>query len=124
MTTLNTESLKAPAGYHYGYHVTHEAWYSSTSPNRTPSITVGLNADEGGCAWEFVIDQGEGTALSRTCQIGMPGDSWRAFTEVPELFTALAAVVRGDDAVTLDEVREVLEGLGFRDETARVSPYA
>lgn len=110
---------------HLGYVVSHEAWYGPQQYPDHGSISVGRYADAGGCVWEFTIEQGTGhPQLVNSAQIRMWGDSWAAFTEVPDLFRDLAAVVEGREGVSLDAVRKVLDAHGFRDDTPRESPYA
>jgi hypothetical protein len=108
--------LPAEDDLYRAYVVPHEAWYSQHLPERDgPSISVELASREGGCAWEFEIT-GEGDLGVR---IKMFSDAWRAFTDVPELFPALAAL---GPSATLADVRRLLDRQGWEDITRRTPP--
>ncbi len=110
MTRLTTDP-----GYQLTYIATHEAYYARDDQERT--LNVVKAADAGGCAWEFnIVDHSErlDTAAVR---VEIFDDAWQAFAEIPDLFAALAEI--GESS--LDEVRQILDQLGFTDATERVS---
>lgn len=107
----------APNGYRLAYVVTHEAWYSQPPLTRPPGdrnvLAVSMDNLGGGCAWEFSIDDEVGGGL----RVKVYDDGWKAFVDVPEFFTAVAALGRG---ALLSEVIEILDSLGFTDTTKRL----
>lgn len=115
--TGTATTVECPEGYRLAYTVTHEAWYSQPPLSRPPGdrnvLSVSMDNLGGGCAWEFAIDDEIGGGL----RVKVYDDGWQAFADVPDFFTALAALGRG---ALLDEVIEVLNALGFTDATKRV----
>lgn len=104
------------------YFLSHETWLHRL-PNRPaspidptePTLYLSYRYADGD-AWsarftEYRLSDGPAVAVE------MFDDSFRAFTQMPELFTALA-----DGVSTLDEVRVVLDGLDAKDTTDRVAP--
>lgn len=113
--------MNLPEGMHLAYTVTHEAWYwDAVRDARTgehPHLMVSASTGGQGVGWEFQID---GYDLSGpVTRVKMFMDAYAALSQVPEFFAALAE----QQPTTLDEVREILDGLGAVDETPRVSPY-
>jgi len=88
--------------------VTHEAWWSEHLVQRNPEIMVN------GGAWEFGIRYHS----IRAIRAEVFDDAFAAFTEAPEVFAALAE----QRPTTLDEVGDILLGLGYQDTTDRVNP--
>ncbi len=116
--------------YEMTYTLPHEAWYADTfrlgrDPKETREIGVVKAAEGGGCDWEFSIVEVEGIGI----QVRMFDDSWRATKEIPELFAGLADLAPTivpyagyANRPTLDDVRGLLDRLGFRDDTDRDAP--
>lgn len=110
------------------YYLHHEMWWANSlhqagmsEPKERRQIVVGLDHMEGGCAWEFTIIEVQGIGI----KLHMFDDSWRAFTQIPELFSAIAELDRHSGrCVSLDEIQGVLDAIGFRDRTERKSPHA
>lgn len=113
--------MNLPDDTHLAYIVSHEAWYwdASRVPGENPHLNVSASAkgSGGGVAWEFEVE--EVTLDKPTARIKIFEDAFAAFTQVPELFAALA----DGDGSTLAGVRNLLDMLGAVDETERVSPY-
>lgn len=114
--------MNIPDDCHLAYVVSHEAWYWEASRgNDNPHVSVSASAkgNGGGVAWEFQIEEMElgGKQVTRA---KIFDDAYEAFTQVPELFAALA----DGGGSTLTGVRDLLDMLGAVDETERVSPYA
>jgi len=101
------------------YVVSHETYYWPSMPadmRREQSILVQLASTDGGVKWEFEVTQ-RGTIGP---QVQMFSDAWAAFEDVPDLFKELRELGGdGRGAVTLDDVRAVLDRLGFKDDTQR-----
>lgn len=113
--------MNLPEDTHLAYTVWHEAWYADASrtPGEQPHLMVSASGDdEGGVAWEFQIDDYE-LGNAPVTRVKIFEDAYAAFADMPEFFAALAE----RRPVTLDEVREILDGLGAIDETQRESPY-
>ena len=113
--------MNLPEGTHLAYTVWHEAWWFSTAAaGDPPSVMIAASAkgEGGGVAWEFPVEEIElgGKPVTRA---KIFDDSYAAFTQVPELFAALA----DGGGTTLTAVIELLDMLGAVDETERVSPY-
>lgn len=104
-----------------GYVVTAEAYYAEALGPRSPELTVGRYADNGGCIWEFKVETVvlRGRPVPRVC---MFDDAWQAFADVQArpLFKALADL---GDGASLADVREVLARVGFTDVTLRKDPH-
>lgn len=102
--------------YVNAFIVNGEAWYTKAVPPglRTSGVMIQRAHRDGGVAWEFRVDEHD--LGGKTLQLHMFADSWQAFAEVPELFSAL----REQQPRTLAELRAVLVGLGFYDLTERV----
>lgn len=101
------------------YVVNHEAWYHQHLPAQMQdqSINVQSASTGGGVAWEFEVERVPDIGI----RLGMFDDSWDAFTEYPDLFRELQALGKGTN---LDEIRDVLDRLGFKDITQRVDVSA
>jgi hypothetical protein len=112
--------MNLPAGTHLAYIVWHEAWYSRVPnlPQDHPHLMISASTGGQGVGWEFPVEGYElcGRPVTR---VKMFYDSYAAFAQVPEFFSALAE----QQPLTLDEVRAILDSLGAVDETPRVSPY-
>lgn len=69
-----------------------------------------------GANWSFPIDGyrfNDSTGAVRVCIFG---DTFKAFTELPALFTSLAAAAK-DGPLTLDDVEDILLSHGIPEET-------
>jgi hypothetical protein len=109
-----------PEDCHLIYTVSHEAWYAR-HPGIVdqPQIMVSASSDEGGCAWEFGVNEHDfGTGHGRAIRADVFDDAFAAFAQIPEFFAALAAEKIG----TLDEVRALLDRMGAVDQTDRRDP--
>ncbi len=105
--TLSTEP-----GFRLAYIVPHEAHYRNVVTER--SVTVMKAADRGGVGWEFEVVEHRGNGI----RVEMFDDAFAAFAEIAPLFTALAE----DPPGSLDDVRVLLDRLGFTDATQRTDP--
>lgn len=76
---------------------------------------VGAYANEGGCAWEFCVEDRSDLGLG-TVQLKVFSDAFEAITQIPEFFAALAS----ERPRTLSDVRLILDRLGAVDKTERV----
>lgn len=94
------------------YVVSHEAWYAPHLMSPPESVQVQNASTGGGVKWEFCIERVRDIGI----QVQIFDDAWDAFVEVPDLFRELQALGANTN---LDEVREVLDRLGFKDITAR-----
>jgi hypothetical protein len=110
--------VNLPEDCHFGYYLRHEAWYAPTI-GATPGITVGAYANDGGCAWEFEVEQHEFSDDHKAVRICMFGGAFEAYVQIPEFF---AALVRHPGISTFDQVRIILDQLGATDRTDRVRP--
>jgi len=110
--------MNLPADTHLAYYVFHEAWYASVDPSRRPNVMICASAKGagGGVAWEFEVSEYD--LRGPTLRVEMFADSWTAFADLPELFTAMAS----GGISSLDELRNFLDTLGAEDETARSDP--
>ena len=119
--------MSMPAGTHLAYIVSHETWYHRADhvtrqggeTGRDLNVAASAKGTGGGVAWEFMVREYR-LIDDLVLHVEMFDDSWAAFTQVPELFTALASQEHG---LTLEGLRGLLDGLGAVDETDRVSPY-
>lgn len=107
-----TAPLTTEPGYRLAYIVPKEAYYARVVSEE--AVTVGKFADEGGCAWEFQVVHHSGIGI----RAEIFDDAFAAFAEVAPLFAAF--VERKPQ--TLQTVRDILDGLGFADQTVRESP--
>lgn len=114
MTNLNG---RAPAGHRYAYIVWDEQWHAREPEHR---IVIARESDQGGAAWEFNIvshaDRLRRIQSGTYLRVEIFDDAWQAFTEIPELFAALAE----RKPPTLDALRGLLDELGLVDTTRRV----
>lgn len=107
--------------YRYTYTVTGEAWYTDRLPNAYEARkemmiqrhAVNKSGYSDGVAWEFEVAQYE--LSGPTLQIRLFHDAWDAFEDIPELFEAF----RKSSPRTLDQLRGMLDELGFIDTTER-----
>ena len=111
--------MQLPEGTRFAYIVSHEAYYwdaiRTHRADQRPEIIVQASAVDGGVAWEFTVtDTNVGSP-----KLTMFGDSWAAFDQIFEFFSALAAL---GETPTLAQVREVLDRLGAVDQTERAQP--
>jgi hypothetical protein len=103
----------------FSYALHYEACYWGTIPD-IPHISVLARRSTGQLAWEVTFTE---TLLAngRTAvHLRVADDAWTAFTQLPELFAALAVRVAGD--TTIEEIRELLIAMGGTDETLRDVP--
>lgn len=84
--------------------------------SRLAEMTVQAAAEDGGCAWEFTISEWD--LGGPTTQVEMFGDSYVAFSEIPEFFAALSE----QGPQSLAHVRVILDKLGAVDRTQRLRP--
>lgn len=101
------------------YIVNAEAWYADAVRDRYPTLSVVAESRDGGCAWEFGIEDRSDLGDDTIC-LKLFSDAFDAFTQVPEFFTALAQ----DQPQTLPDVCAILDRLGARDATKRTGPDA
>lgn len=106
--------------YRLEYIIAKEAWWRDATRNIDPDpyISVIKAHRGGGCDWEFQITDRSRTIKSAAVRIGIFDDAFAAFTEIPELFAALAA----ERPTTLDAVRKILDRIGAVDATERTRP--
>lgn len=114
--------MNLPEGTHLAYIVWRESWwYGKDGTSEPPSVMISASAkgEGGGVAWEFPIEELElgGKPVTRA---KIFYDAYEAFTQVPELFAALA----DGGGTTLAAVIQLLDMLGAVDETERTSPHA
>ncbi len=106
-------ALTTDPGYQLTYTVYQEAWYAQ--PGQRPELVVTKATKEGGCAWEFTIEDYTEKLNHPAIRVQIFDDAWQAFAEIPELFAELARNGRS----TLADVQGILDGLGFVDATER-----
>lgn len=104
--------LTTEPGYRLAYIVPKEAYYAHVVFEE--AVTVGKFADEGGCDWEFDVVHHPNVGI----RAEVFDDAFAAFAEVAPLFAALVE----RKPRTLQAVRDILDDLGFADQTARESP--
>jgi hypothetical protein len=75
-------------------------------------------ADRRGVRWEIHVHRIDGTGPEPSVRLEVHTEEFRAYTEAPELFAALAA----EAPRTLEAVRLLLDRLGVADDTPRVGP--
>ncbi|HCT78572.1 MAG TPA: hypothetical protein DGT23_18725 [Micromonosporaceae bacterium] len=110
-----------PEGTHLAYTVCREGEQWVVAPNSRPHgnnafIEIRASNRERLLPWEFDVvedDLGGETAL----RIHMYDDAWQAFTQIPDLFAAFAALAANDTEMSLGDVIELLKSLGAVDET-------
>lgn len=99
------------------YVVSDEAWYAQhLLPGDQGEIMVQMASTGGGAKWEFGIRRVDGVGF----RLEMFADSWVAFTDVPDLFAALAAL--NEEKPSEQQIRKVLDDHGFQDHTERGAP--
>ena len=76
---------------------------------------VSKSYPDGGCHWEFGIRHRGDIGV----RVEVFYEAWKAFTDIPDLFRELAGF--DGQRVSLDDIRAVLDRLGFRDQTARTN---
>ncbi len=106
--------MNLPADTFLDYVISKEAYYAHVTRDE-PEIQIRAASRGGGVGWEFTAVQVGRIGV----QICVFDDAWRAFTDVPEFFQRLAGLGKG---ATLDDVREILDGLGAVDSTQRTDP--
>ncbi len=106
--------MNLPADAFLDYVIAKEAYYARVTRDE-PEIQIRASSREGAVHWEFSAVQVGNIGV----QVCVFDDAWQAFTALPEFFQTLAR--RGKGA-TLDDVREILDGLGAVDSTQRVDP--
>ncbi len=112
--------MNIPEDCVFAYTVSGEAWYSDAADRGEPNpyLMVQAAAREGGVAWEFKVTEHRFNDKSQATRVEMFDDSYIAWTEIPEFFSAL---IEGRPE-TLGEVRAILNGLGAQDITQRIRP--
>lgn len=110
-------AARLPEDCFLAYFVMHEAYWAERTwtPGQKPTVMVQAAGGEGGCAWEFAV---EDYASINAVRLAMFSDSWAALTQIPEFFAALAA----GEVSSLADARTLLDRLGAVDRTERVSP--
>ncbi|MDQ0376530.1 hypothetical protein [Amycolatopsis thermophila] len=99
------------------YFVQQEAWFADAAyAGEVPAINISASADTGrdGVKWDFTVQEHH-LAGRPALQVSLFDDAFAAFTDVPELFAALAA----EQPRTLDQLRNLLDRLGAVDVTRR-----
>lgn len=120
---MTDTTANLPPGCSLAYVVFAEAWYyqhHNELRRERDYIGVMASADPNGssCAWEFEVED-RSDLRPGTIRLHMFDDSFAALDQIPAFFAALADRQPG----SLAEVREILDEMGARDETARVNPY-
>jgi hypothetical protein len=103
------------------YDLPGQAWYADTLPAQDrEQVSISLySLDDRGGYWELAIRSYTTQAVAGDwTRIELSSDSYQAFTDLPELFAALAE----HEPATLDAVVELLRELGAEDTTQRVKP--
>lgn len=108
--------MNLPDGTHLAYIVTHEAYHAKVAVQTDPPyLMVMASAGGGAVAWEFAVTDYTSRIGKPTVRLLIFDDAFDAFAQLPEFFCALAS----SRPESLDEVREILDGLGAVDETER-----
>lgn len=119
--------MNLPERTYPAYILTHEAWYAHVcdpvGPTATGREIVICAADpDGGVAWELsLVEHQLVSDPAPALQLGIFHDAWPAFTQIPELFLYLATTPQ-HAAPTLEQVVDLLDRLGFADDTVRAAP--
>ena len=92
------------------FELPRRAWYAPALGEADRTVVQIGRYSEDGCRWEFAVQAHPSLGLT----LRLFADAWVAFTECPELFTALAEL---DAEVTAEEVAERLLALGLTDAT-------
>ncbi len=121
MTTEPTSPRRElPGGSFLAYIVGAESYYYRAAMKDDPYISIGATNDGDGPSWEFsVVDHSERLNAPTALRVEIFDDAWRAFSDVPELFAAMAA----GEIESLDDLRALLDRLGAVDQTTRDNPY-
>lgn len=102
------------------YIVHSRAWYAESAKlERDVCEAIHIQYAEGSRSWEFSILLYKLSPSRSAFRVEMFDDTWSAFTDVPELFRALAD--RGEDA-DVGEIEATLTELGFEDVTRTENP--
>jgi len=103
----------------YTYIVHSRAWYADRAPMERDATEEVHVRCEGEGGWEFSIRLYTLTPDRAAFRIEMFDDTWRAFTDIPNLFQALAEL--GDDT-DMGELEAALTEHGFTDATPTTNP--
>lgn len=95
------------------YSIGTDTWYWEALAEEHPMIWIAAPG------WEFEVQEHDLNG-ELTLRLLMFDEDFAAFTQIPELFTALSA----QRPSTLAELRVLLDGIGARDVTPRQSPHA
>ncbi|MEU3452268.1 hypothetical protein ABZ671_01295 [Micromonospora sp. NPDC006766] len=110
-----TAKLTTTAGYRLDYIVTAEAWHARLGEDA--KLNIRKASLGGGVFWEFAI-VAKPSLGPDAIKLEMFDDAFAALTDVAPLFASLAA----EQPSGLDEVRVILDRLGFVDSTDRTGP--
>jgi hypothetical protein len=109
--------MNLPEDCELTYIVCHEDHLHTLTQRDKPAIYVAAVHQEGDHVWEFDVEE-HNSPFEQHLQLQIFDDSWDAFEQIPEFFTALRTAC----PCTLIELRKVLDGLGARDATPRTRP--
>lgn len=119
MTDATATPMTTDAGYRLEYIVGDEQWHAETwrtGNGDDPTLVVSKSGERGG--WEFHIHDRSAKLQIPAVQVRIFDDAFAAFAEIGPFFTTLAA----EQPTNLDQVREILDLLGFVDATERQMP--
>ncbi|AFM10462.1 hypothetical protein PIS_073 [Saccharomonospora phage PIS 136] len=100
------------------YSIEDDAWYTTLTPNEHPTIHITASVPGDGAHWEITATEKTLIGDVPSLQLHVFDDAFRAFTDAPELFQALA----GREPATIGELVAILRELGAVDETRREMP--
>jgi hypothetical protein len=103
----------------FAYALHYEACYWGLFPD-IPHISVMTRRSGGNPGWEITFTETLLASGRTAVHLRVADNSWTAFTQLPELFAALAVRVAGP--VTIAEIRELLIAMDGTDETLRDAP--
>lgn len=108
-----------------GYSIKKEVCYNKDGPGIPDEITVGYYEEDGSTCGEFCFSWRQ----TGTCELKAYDDSWVALAMMPDLLSALADVKPATkekdntrSCITVQQVVQALNSLGFKDRTEREEP--
>lgn len=116
------------SGSRLSYVISHEAYYRSVIDGREINVQREALTKDGhhdGVHWEFGFEWHDLPSHGDAVQLKMFDDAWQAFSEIPELFAALARRHTGPDGTVSmppAAVAALLDEHGFTDTTPREQP--
>lgn len=106
--------MNIPDDCFFAYTVMHEAFYASVL-NGKREISVSASAHEGGCLWEFMVEEVD-LGGHPNVKVNIFDDAFDAFAQIPEFFARLTT----ERPTDLKQVARILDDLGARDTTERI----